>query len=191
MGNHDYGVLRRVDAGIDESELERSEHARLAKSLPPEHIEYLRSMKPYFRLPEYPEVVVVHAGVVPGIAIDVRASLSRLLLGDSVGKWLRNSQDIPLRDLFNVRTLNPNGSANHSDAGTPWIDVYTGPDLIVYGHDAVKGVQRRTRSIGLDSGCCYGGALTALIWPEDRLVSVPAAAVYSTPTKTIPPCPTK
>lgn len=71
MGNHDFGVVRREGAKLDESELLLSEHARLAKSLSPEHMAYLKSMRPYYRLPEYPNVVVVHAGVVPGKPIDV------------------------------------------------------------------------------------------------------------------------
>jgi hypothetical protein len=101
------------------------------------------------------------------------------------------SQETPLESLFNIRTVNADGSANHSDSGTPWIDVYSGPDVIVYGHDAVKGLQRPPHSRGLDSGCCYGGTLTALIWPEDRAISIPAKAVYTKPNKPIAACAVK
>ncbi len=98
-------------------------------------------------------------------------------------------QDMPLEDICNIRSVLPDGSACHSTAGTPWIDLYEGPTTLVYGHDAVAGIQRRPFSIGLDSGCCYGGALTALLWPDNELVSVPAKRVYSAPTKPIPGAP--
>ena len=90
-----------------------------------------------------------------------------------------------INDICNIRTINPDGTASYSGKGAAWMDAWGGPDTVVYGHDAVKGLQVRPLSIGLDSGCCYGGALTALIWPENRLVSVPAARMYSQPTKPI------
>jgi diadenosine tetraphosphatase ApaH/serine/threonine PP2A family protein phosphatase len=63
-----------------------------------------------------------------------------------------------------------------TDRGAPfWWEVYQGPGLVVYGHDAVRGlVDRRPQTLGLDTGCCYGGRLTGWIAEEDRLVSVPA-----------------
>jgi len=60
-----------------------------------------------------------------------------------------------------------------------WWQLYRGPSLVVYGHDAVRGVQdHRPRTLGLDSGCVYGGSLTGYVLEEDRLVSVPARRVY-------------
>ena len=41
----------------------------------------------------------------------------------------------------------------------------------------------RNRTLCLDTGCCFGGALTALRWPEGELVSIPAARRYSEPIK--------
>jgi len=35
----------------------------------------------------------------------------------------------------------------------------------------------------IDTGCCFGGALTALRWPERELASVPARKVWFEPTR--------
>ena len=59
------------------------------------------------------------------------------------------------------------------------MSLYHGPELVVFGHDAVAGLQDTPYAIGLDTGCCNGKALTAVILPERRLVSVPAGRVYS------------
>ncbi len=63
-----------------------------------------------------------------------------------------------------------------------WWQRYTGARLVVYGHDAVRGLQdHRPRTLGLDTGCVYGGWLTGYLVEDDALVSVPAARVYQAP----------
>ena len=64
------------------------------------------------------------------------------------------------------------------DTDEPWYEPYVGKQLVVYGHWAKPEPVVRPNSVGLDTGCVYGGALTALILPERRLVSVPARKVY-------------
>lgn len=59
-----------------------------------------------------------------------------------------------------------------------WARDYSGRTAIVYGHVAAPGVAWLNNTICLDSGCCYGGRLSALRWPERELVSVPAAREY-------------
>lgn len=64
--------------------------------------------------------------------------------------------------------------------GNPfWWERYTGDRLVIYGHDAVRGLRdHRPRTLGLDTGCVYGGRLTGYLLEEDRLVSVPARRAY-------------
>jgi hypothetical protein len=87
-------------------------------------------------------------------------------------------------DLMNMRSILDDGSASRSyEEGTPWASLWTGPRLVVFGHDAVRGLQTREFAVGLDTGCVYGGWLTGLWLPERDLVSVPARATYATPGK--------
>ena len=62
---------------------------------------------------------------------------------------------------------------------TLWYDRYDRRQTVVFGHDAVRGLVRRDRIVGLDSGCVYGGQLSGWLREEDRVLSVPAARGYA------------
>jgi hypothetical protein len=67
---------------------------------------------------------------------------------------------------------------NLKDTGRPWYEEHRDNSLVVFGHWAKPEPVVRKNAIGLDTGCVYGGSLTALILPERRLVSVPARRAY-------------
>jgi bis(5'-nucleosyl)-tetraphosphatase (symmetrical) len=60
----------------------------------------------------------------------------------------------------------------------PWYEFYAGSETVIFGHWARLGLLRRERLRGLDTGCVYGGQLTGLWWPEDRIVQVPSRRPY-------------
>lgn len=118
----------------------------------------------YVELPAH-EVAVVHAGLVPGIPLD--------------------EQDVDT--LLYIRTV-----GDGPDAAL-WGERYVGPPHVVFGHNALMKLQIHPWATGLDTGCVYGGALTALVLPASarvpmarrerlaHLVSVPAERVYFDP----------
>ena len=60
-----------------------------------------------------------------------------------------------------------------------WWKLYTGTTLIIYGHDARRGLQdHRPRTLGLDTGCVYGGRLTGFVWETGEILQVQAARAY-------------
>lgn len=63
--------------------------------------------------------------------------------------------------------------------GRPWYEHYRERTLVVFGHWARRRPVVRPNAVGLDTGCVYGNALTALILPERVLVSVPARRAYA------------
>jgi serine/threonine protein phosphatase 1 len=67
-----------------------------------------------------------------------------------------------------------------TDANHPfWWELYTGERLVVYGHDAVRGlVDHRPRTLGIDTGCVYGRQLTGYLLEADQLISADAQRVY-------------
>ena len=64
-----------------------------------------------------------------------------------------------------------------------WAAEYRGETAIVYGHTPVTTPEWVNRTICIDTGCVFGGSLTALRHPERELVSVPAARTYYEPVR--------
>jgi protein phosphatase len=64
-----------------------------------------------------------------------------------------------------------------------WAAEYRGQAHVVYGHTPVPEPEWLNRTINIDTGCVFGGQLTALRWPERELVSIPARAVYAEPAR--------
>lgn len=65
----------------------------------------------------------------------------------------------------------------------PWAEDYRGNTLVIYGHTPVPEAEWVNNTINIDTGCVFGGKLTALRYPEKELVSVPALRVYADPIK--------
>ncbi|MDQ3252550.1 MAG: metallophosphoesterase [Acidobacteriota bacterium] len=100
--------------------------------------------------------VVVHAGVRPGVALAAQV----------------------IEDLTELRTLGADRTARE---GAPWYEQYDGEKLVLFGHWPAEDVRRGRRAIGLDTGCVYGGRLTAYIVETGEMKSVQARRVYDAP----------
>lgn len=123
------------------------------------------------------EAWVVHAGVHPKWD-DLHAVASRINPLPHDDDWIESPE---VKFATRVRCCNQAGAMTKWDglpggcpAGTkPWDSFYEGGPLIVHGHWARRGYYRSEATIGLDSGCIYGGKLTAWCQQEDRIVAVP------------------
>jgi predicted phosphodiesterase len=155
-GNHDAHVLRWHAGRMPEHKKPKPEHQRVLETLSSTDWSFLQSLPLYLRFPEY-HVLVVHGGVVPGVPL--------------------NEQKPEL--LLNLRSITPKGKPSKKMGdGVPWASLWQGPERIIFGHDALRGLQQHPHAIGLDSGCVYGGQLTAYVLPEARFYSVKAKRVY-------------
>ncbi|AJT63761.3 hypothetical protein T261_2076 [Streptomyces lydicus] len=65
----------------------------------------------------------------------------------------------------------------------PWAEDYRGRAAVVYGHTPTPRATWLNNTICLDTGCVFGGTMTALRWPERELVDVPAEKVWYEPKK--------
>jgi protein phosphatase len=64
-----------------------------------------------------------------------------------------------------------------------WAANYKGRASVVYGHTPVLTAVWENRCACIDTGCVFGGALTALRWPEQQFVSTPADREYAVPKR--------
>jgi hypothetical protein len=182
-GNHEEKILewrreRRAHArgGPAPKPLGRL-HADVAAALRPVDWSLLSTAPLWLDLPEH-GMRVVHAGVLPGVPIEEQRK----------------------KTLLHVRTLGANGEPREDKAGKAlWGKAYDGPPHVVFGHNAATDPQLHPWATGLDTGCVYGGRLTALVLEDDqvvprdvrarrrRLVSVPARRAYFTGAPTAGP----
>ncbi len=164
MGNHDAHVLRLREVALgraaDDGRRARPEHQQVLDTLTEPDWAFLEALPVLLRLgPERaggPDTAVVHAGVVPGVPLE--------------------QQD--REHLLTLRSITREGEPTKKGKGMPWASQWRGPERIVFGHDAVRGLQEYAYATGLDTGCVYGGLLSGLVLPERKLVSVRAARAY-------------
>eukprot|EP00985_Skeletonema_marinoi_P011164 scaffold5293_cov97-Skeletonema_marinoi.AAC.2 len=170
-GNHDDRAL--AAALGDEECARKSRYDWVKKGLSDEDIEWMAEL-PYTitipsRLLKQPQgsgsetkqdqdVIVVHAGLLPNVSL--------------VDQDTRTMTTI--RDLISIPD-EVDGKETKENIAKAW----KGPELVIFGHDAKRGLQQEEYAIGLDTGCVYGKQVTGIILPEKKIVNVDASEVYS------------
>ena len=123
-------------------------HREVADKLRPEDWTILEASIFHYDLPAH-EARVVHAGVIPGVPIE------------------KQSPNV----LLTVRSIDAKGQPSDRAQGQPlWGTLYKGPPHVVFGHNAVTGLQLHPWATGLDTGCVYGGRLAALVLQENEKI---------------------
>ena len=157
-GNHDFEVVRwhqAIKSGVDPPVF-GSEHYHIAACLSNADMNWMHSL-PWYISSKDLSALFVHAGFVSGI---------------------RLAKQNP-RLMMNMRSILPDGTVTSKFFNNwPWARLWDGPQTVLFGHDADRGLQQYEHAIGLDTGCVYGGRLTACILPEKKLVSVSAKRKY-------------
>ncbi|MGM0397614.1 MAG: metallophosphoesterase family protein [Halobacteriota archaeon] len=62
--------------------------------------------------------------------------------------------------------------------GPFWFDVYRGSPRVFFGHTVLETPIEREWAVGLDTGCVYGGQLTAYDWREEEFIAVDATTTH-------------
>ena len=156
LGNHERRLLKYHRTGdpkfIKETDLATHEKLR------PEDWKYLEAMPLTFEEPEL-NVVCVHGGFLPD------------------QPWQKQPAEVVTR----IQVIDRDGRpAKRSDApdAPAWADLWSGPPFVIYGHTPRPEVYKRKWSVGIDTACVMGGALTAYVLPEKRFVQVKARQRY-------------
>jgi bis(5'-nucleosyl)-tetraphosphatase (symmetrical) len=175
LGNHDVHLLR-VARGLRA----RGKRDTIADVLGAEDRDALLAWlaeRPFVRA--WSDVLLVHAGVNPTWG-DVEAKLAHL---DPL------CDDADLAFAISARYCSPRGERPESDwpppaePFRPWYEFFPRDPrdrrTVVFGHWARQGLVVRPQVRGLDTGCVWGGKLSAWIAEEDRIVQVDARRAYA------------
>jgi bis(5'-nucleosyl)-tetraphosphatase (symmetrical) len=177
MGNHDLYALR-VHGGFRRREQDTLDGLFAAEDVDA-LMAALDAMPVMQRLPGgdgAPDVWLVHAGLPPDCGpLDEFARLVNRRPRDE--EWLKSTEIAfatrvrcclasgEMVDVAVTPEMCPGESA-------PWDGFYRSETLVVHGHWAHRRYYRGERTLGLDSGCVYGGKLTAWCQEENRIVQV-------------------
>lgn len=160
-GNHEQSILAEIlHKRMNEPVREKR---KFVLDLSQEDEDFLENLPYSISIPSL-NVIVVHGGLLPGVPLE--------------------NQD-PLGIMF-IRNYQPEkfkGTSKIED-GYPWASIWSGPQHVVFGHDARRGLQLYKFASGIDSGCVYGNHLTGIlvkdgVWDNRELIQVKAKQKYT------------
>ena len=155
-GNHDDRALL---AALGHEDICNKPRYQWVKELSDEDVEWMSKLPYTIRIPASmllvdedakqvkQDVIIVHAGLDPAVELEKQT----------------------IDTMVTVRLIEEYGIKP-----SLWSKIWSGPELVIFGHDAKRGLQNEKFAIGLDSGCVYGGNLSGIILPEQEMVSVDA-----------------
>jgi protein phosphatase len=160
LGNHDNKLLRKLRGNTVQATHGLADTLAQLEAESPEFLarmrEFLENLVDHYVL-DGGRLVVAHAGLREDL--QGRASgrvRSFALFGDTTGQT--DEQGLPVR--------------------RNWAAEYRGSAMVIYGHTPVARLVWQNNTLNIDTGCVFGGALTALRYPECEFVSVPARRAY-------------
>jgi protein phosphatase len=164
-GNHDVKLVKKL----------RGRDVRVAHGLE-QSLEQLEREAPEFRerVAPFLDELVSHYVLDGGRLVVAHAGMKESMQGRGSGR---------VRDF----ALYGETTGESDEFGLPirydWAGEYRGKATVVYGHTPVPTPEWLNGTINIDTGCVFGGRLTALRWPERELVSVTARATYAEPAR--------
>src|SRR3954470_3723874 len=164
-GNHDMKLLQKL----------RGKDVKMAHGLA-DSVAQLETQLPEFKakVAEFLDSLISHYVLDDGKLVVAHAGMKEEMQG-------RGSGAVRSFALFGETT------GETDEFGLPvrynWAAEYRGKAHVVYGHTPVPEPEWLNRTINIDTGCVFGGRLTALRWPEKELVAIPAARTYSEPAR--------
>jgi hypothetical protein len=157
IGNHELRLLSARKK--NKPSLLKEDDQATVEQLTENDWKYLEAM-PKFLYDAQIDTVIVHGGFLPN------------------KPWQTQGSDL----ITKIQVIDKKGkAAKRSDApdAAPWADSWGGNPFVVYGHTPRPRVLVRKGSIGIDTGCVYGGHLTAYIIEDKSLVQVLAHKAYA------------
>ena len=169
MGNHEYKLMRQMLGRNVTISHGLAETLAQMEQRPPEFrqktLEFLQNLDAHYVL-DHGKLVAAHAGLKAEYqGRESPRTFQFALYGETTGET--DEWGLPER--------------------VDWARDYRGPAAVIYGHSPVPEARWFNNTINVDTGCVFGGALTALRYPERETVSVPAIQTWRESPKPILP----
>lgn len=168
MGNHEYKFLKWYKSF--DTKVDVYDKKKYYSDFSEEDINYIYRMPTYIKLGNF---IAVHAGLKPGICLSEQSKNDLM--------YLRYTDlDKKFVSIKKISKLGKEETGAHF-----WTEFWLGPESIVYGHNVhsmtdplIEKIAKDVTCYGLDTGCCFGGRLTALILETKEIVQVQARRTY-------------
>lgn len=171
-GNHDVKLLRKLRGKAVKTSHGLAETLDQLAAEPPE---FLRAVEKFI------DGLIGHYVLDGGRLVVAHAGMKQRYIGRASGR---------VREF----ALYGETTGETDEFGLPvrlnWAAEYRGLAHVIYGHTPVPEADWLNRTLNIDTGCVFGGKLTALRWPEKELVFVPAHRMYAVPSRPFLPPPT-
>lgn len=168
MGNHEFKFIKWYRSQGSRSDV--YDRQDFYNKLSDDDVQYIMNMPLYIELED---VVAVHAGLKPGIALSAQSKddLMHIRYTDEYRKFI------------SLKKINKLGK--DQSGAKFWTEFGPFVKSVVYGHNVhsyedirIDNYDDGSMCYGLDTGVCFGGKLTALIWETKQIVQVNARQIY-------------
>lgn len=168
-GNHDVKLLKYLNGKKVQLTHGLAETVEQLQSEPPEFLadlkQFLDGLVSHYQL-DGGRLIVAHAGLKADLQGRTSGAVREFCLyGETTGET--DEFGLPVR--YN------------------WAAEYRGQATVVYGHTPVLEPEWLNKTINIDTGCVFGGKLTALRYPEMELIQVTPGKLYAQPAKPLQP----
>ena len=166
MGNHDMAVIKNYINYKDHPDETLRDKFKWIVDMTDEDLCYLQNLPHLIKIPSC-NAIIVHAGIQIGVPLDEQSPRELTHVRNVV---LDKESKLPVtKELV--------------DEGVPWASLWTGPEHVYFGHDAVRRLQKYPLATGLDTGCVYGGKLTGCFinTGNKKILEVSAEEMYEIP----------
>lgn len=167
-GNHEQKVIEEAKQAASGWQRNLTGHMNIALDLTSGQYEYVSEM-PYYIQSDDLAAVFVHAGLNISLPLDQQPPQVMMSMRCPEGG---DKTQQAVADNANTE------GAQHVHRRFSWAEHWTGPWKVMFGHDAARKVKEYPHAVCMDSSCVYGNELSAMLLPEEVVVSVPAIRMY-------------
>lgn len=168
MGNHEHKFLKWYNSSGSRTDVyDKHKHYTEFND---QDIQYIFQMSNYIKIDN---TVIVHAGLKSGVSLSAQKKddLFYLRYTDLNGNF------ISLKKIFKV--------GKEAAGAHFWTEFWRGPESVIYGHNVHSLSEPLFEEVGpgvfchgIDTGCCFGGHLTAFVLETKEIIQVPAKQTY-------------